>query len=158
MEIYLVRHGIAEEPAASLTDPQRALTPEGLEKTRRVAAAFSRRIESVDTILHSPYRRARETAEIFHANWPRASLRSVEGITPNDPPESGWRVLAQHAPGANRLMLVAHEPHLSGLASLLLTGRSDAWIQFKKAGIAGFQWNGRGNGELLFLLPPKFLL
>ena len=69
MEIYVVRHGIAidrEDPKCP-PDPERYLTEEGIEKTKRVAAAVAALTASPDLLLSSPYVRAMQTAEIFAA-------------------------------------------------------------------------------------------
>lgn len=161
MEVYLVRHGIAEDPyRASLSgksDADRELTPEGREKTAKVAKAFSGIVGEVGLILHSPYVRARETAEIFRRFYPGADLSEGAGLRPHDPPSFGLASIAEKLDRKN-VMVVGHEPHLSALTSLLLSGNTEGSIQFKKAGIAGFEWGGRGYSRLLFLLPPRFLL
>ena len=69
MEIYVVRHGIAidrEDPKCP-PDPERYLTEEGIEKTKRVAAAVAALSSTPDVLLSSPYVRATQTAEIFAA-------------------------------------------------------------------------------------------
>lgn len=161
MEVYLVRHGIAEDPyRASLSgksDADRELTPEGREKTTKVARAFRSVVTDVGLILHSPYVRARETAEIFHRFFPGAEIAEAAGLRPHDPPSFGLASISEKLDRHN-VMVVGHEPHLSALTSLLVAGNTDASIQFKKAGIAGFEWGGRGYSRLLFLLPPRFLL
>ena len=64
MEIYILRHGIAEEAHGGMRDADRALTPEGAKKLQHVL----RRARAIDVqppvILTSPYRRARETAQV----------------------------------------------------------------------------------------------
>lgn len=157
MEIYLVRHGIAEDPKIGQQDSDRALTAEGRDKTAWVAKALRREIGAVPFIVHSPYLRARETAEIFHRHFPEAELRMGQGLRPHDPPEVGLSSALEIA-GKKTAMIVGHEPHLGMLASHILTGDVQASIQFKKAGVAAFEWAGAGFSRLLFLLPPKFLL
>jgi phosphohistidine phosphatase len=61
VQIYLLRHGIAED---STPDSERALTAEGREKLRRVLARARSADVTPSLILSSPYRRAIETAEI----------------------------------------------------------------------------------------------
>lgn len=153
MEVFLVRHGIAEDHAAS--DEARQLTAEGRRKTEAVAAAFRKRVGKLDLILHSPYLRAAETAAIFSAEFPKTPVQESPGITPYDEPESVRALIEKHS-GLKRLMIVAHEPLLSRSASLLLTGQESPILGFKKAGIAGIEWTEEG-GKLLFLLMPKFL-
>jgi len=64
MEIYILRHGIAEEAHGGMKDADRALTPEGAKKLQSVL----RRARTVEVqpsiIVTSPYRRAKETAQV----------------------------------------------------------------------------------------------
>src|ERR1700745_3310838 len=67
MELYLVRHAIAEESSSTGRDADRALTREGEAKMRRVAQGLRAIEVRLDLILTSPYRRAAETAEVLAA-------------------------------------------------------------------------------------------
>lgn len=158
MEIYLVRHGIAEDSSASGRDADRKLTEEGAEKTERVAKAFAKKVPEIDVILHSPYRRARETAVIFSDVYPKAKLVEGKGLTPFD--KAGFALpQLEEIPQGKKVMLVGHEPHLSCLASLLITGSDRPVLEFKKAGIAGIGClNGLESCYLMFLLTPKMML
>ena len=62
--IYLMRHGIAADPAPGMSDADRALTPDGVRKTVRVAAGLAKLGVKPDVILSSPLRRAEETAHL----------------------------------------------------------------------------------------------
>jgi phosphohistidine phosphatase len=157
MEIYLVRHGIAQDPVDAPSDAARCLTEEGIEKTTRVAHEFRKRISRVDVIFHSPYLRAAETARIFAAEFPKAKLISSGGLTPHDEPRSALPLIAA-AKESGAVMLVGHEPHLSSLASRLMTGQDTPLVEFKKAGIAGFESYGDlERCRLSFFLSPKWL-
>src|ERR1700686_4214330 len=63
MDIWLLRHAVAEEVSASGRDADRALTPDGLRRAERVARGLAALEPSIDLVLTSPYRRARQTAE-----------------------------------------------------------------------------------------------
>lgn len=154
MELYLVRHGIAEEVSASGTDADRRLTSEGIHKVEKVAKGFAKKIEGLDIILHSTFLRARETAEIFRQHYPGAKFQEVKGITPMDAPSKALALVEMHA-NLDRVMIVGHEPHLSGLAALLLNGTDERILEFKRAGIAAIDWGGKGASQLLFFLPPR---
>ncbi|MGZ3660497.1 MAG: phosphohistidine phosphatase SixA [Bdellovibrionota bacterium] len=157
MLIYLVRHGIAEDPTTASSDAERRLTEEGREKTERVAKAFHKRVSKVDLIFHSPYLRALETAQIFSAEFPRAKMQAAKGLTPHDEAKSALPLLNGFG-SEESVMIVGHEPHLSTLASLLLTGKSSPILEFKKAGVAGIESHGALQGSrLCFLLTPKWL-
>jgi phosphohistidine phosphatase len=156
VELYLVRHGIAEEVAES--DAERALTPDGISKAKKVAKAFAKRVSGVELILHSPYRRARETAEIFAASYPKAKLQVAKNITPHDKAHIALAMLSNVGQGA-KVMVVGHEPHLSCLASLLITGSERPVLEFRKAGIAGIACTGNLQScYLMFLLTPKMMI
>lgn len=156
MEIYLVRHGIPEEGRPGQDDSERRLSREGFEITEKVARAFAARVPNVGMILHSPYLRAQETAAIFHKFYPGVETRVAPKIRPHDPPE----LALGYMEGAelDSLMLVGHEPFMSSLASLLITGSPRPVLSFDRAGIAGIEWEGRRTGRLLFLLTPGFLI
>jgi len=157
MEIYLVRHGIAEDNADTNTDADRRLTAEGVARTGRVAKNFSKRISDIELIIHSPYKRAEETAKIFAEYYPDAEVKEGKGLTPFDKARMAMPLLSELPQGA-KVMLVGHEPHLSCLASLLMTGSEHPVLEFRKAGIAGLACTGNlQHCYLMFLLTPKFL-
>ncbi len=160
MEIFLVRHGIAEEPEVAQRegrgDEDRRLTSEGQDKTAAVAKRFAVKINNVDRIVHSSLRRARETAEIFARYFPEAELQEISGLAPYDSPEAFCQWLEKE--GEERLMVVGHEPFLGNLLGLMITGRPLSFVAFRKAGIAGVEWQGKGRSQLCWLLPPKWLL
>lgn len=156
MEIYLLRHAAAEDPIdhSEAADAARALTKEGREKAKSVAMELQKRVKHVDIILHSPLRRAVQTAECF-APFYNCVQKELEGLKPTDDPNIALDQISRS--GNERVLIVGHEPNLSILGALLLTGNKATLFSFKKCGVAGFEWNGK-NAHLLFLLSPKFLL
>jgi phosphohistidine phosphatase len=161
MEILLVRHGIAESEMAALRsgrrDEERRLTAEGIRETEAVADALRQRISSVDRIFHSPFLRAKETAEIFAKRFSEAAIEQVNGFTP----ESDPRELADFLSGTARtscVMIVSHEPYLSAALSHLLTGGFRLSTGFERTGVASVEWAGAGASRLNYFLSPKVLL
>jgi phosphohistidine phosphatase len=63
MEIYLLRHGDAEE-SLRIPDEERSLTPEGRRKVGDVLLRARAAGSAPSLILSSPLRRAVETAEL----------------------------------------------------------------------------------------------
>lgn len=122
MKIYLLRHAQA---APAYPDASRPLTQAGLGDVRRLAK-FLKSSEAFhpDLIWRSPYRRAVETTEQLLAGLGDATVPVVErsDLTPNDRPESLLADLASS--GHGDLLLVGHNPHLSILAALLLSGEA----------------------------------
>jgi phosphohistidine phosphatase len=101
--------------------------------------------------------RARETAEIFSSEFPDAKTRVSEALIPSHNVRETLGLLRDF-PMEEKVMVVGHEPHLSTLASYLLTGKETTIVEFRKAGIARIDWHGSGQGTLVFLLQPKFLV
>jgi phosphohistidine phosphatase len=131
MQIYLLRHGIAEEARSGQPDAERALTPEGKEKLRRV-------LKSADPqpglILSSPYRRAVETAEIAaEVLGYRGTIVKTSALTPEASPYGVWEEIRQHAQ-APSILLASHEPLMSSTVALLL-GCPTLMVDMKKAAL-----------------------
>ena len=145
--LYLMRHGIAAEPARGVADADRALTDEGVEKTTRVAEGLRALDVRPDAILSSPLVRAHETARLageILAPDCEIELRQVlaGGVVPED------IVTGLRPPrGAQQLLLVGHQPDLGELASYLLTGSGQlSPLPFRKAAVAAIEISG---------LPPR---
>ena len=157
MEIYILRHGIAEEATGGMKDADRALTSEGATKLETVL----RRARAVDVeppiILTSPYRRARETAEIA-AKTLRGKSTLVESaaLVPESSPEAVWDDIRAHKSEA-QVMAVGHEPLLSALFAYLL-GDPSLQVDLKKGGLGRIdvdRFTGQPRGVLKWLIYPK---
>ena len=137
MNLYLLRHAIAEERSGSSPagDAQRRLTQEGARKMRRIAKGMKASKLSFDLILTSPYPRARETATIVAETF--GAVKKVElapALAPHGNPKQLIDDLHRHHPDRKHVLLVGHEPYLSRLISLLLTGDTRMVINLKKGG------------------------
>ena len=158
MEIYILRHGIAEEARGA--DSERALTQEGKKKLREVLR-LARELEvSPSLILTSPYKRALETAELAaDVLGSKEPLITAEALVPTGAPEDVWHEIRTHK-NADELMVVGHEPLLSTLIGFLL-GYPSMQIDLKKGGLARVtidQFGPQPRGTLKWLLPPKVAL
>lgn len=160
MDLYLVRHAIAEESAASGKDADRALTAEGKSRMRAAAEGLRALGVQFDLLLTSPYRRAVETADIVSRVLGGIETRVLPELAAGgDLPAllTALRPLRQ----AQSLALVGHQPDLGYLASQVMTGSPDACpLAFKKGGVACFEIpTARGplRGDLLWLMAPKQL-
>jgi len=159
--LYLLRHGIAADAAAGLSDADRALTAEGARKLKGIAGGLKRLGLSPDVVLSSPLRRAQETAAVL-----------VAGVNPSLPVEVYDRLAPGHSAsdvvsalrpyrGAQQIVLVGHQPDLGELASYLLTGAPGRVpFAFKKGGVAAIEVSSvppRSAGLLLWFATPKML-
>jgi phosphohistidine phosphatase len=157
MEVYIVRHGIAEDaPKKGGGDAARALTEEGKQKMKEAAEGFARLGISVDRILSSPLIRAKQTAEIL-AKALGMKVDEMEELGPGHTPEEVCSRISKMSK-LKSVMLVGHEPNCSMLASYLLDGSGSLEIQFKKGAICRVDGAmSRQSGALIWHLPPQSL-
>lgn len=134
MQIYLLRHGAAEEGGSSGNDGDRALTDDGRRKLRQVLENASAAGVNPTLILSSPLKRAIQTAEIARdvLGYKNNILRT-KALAPGSSVGDVWDEIRVH-PDEASLMLVGHNPQLGELAAYLL-GSPDMDIDFKKGAI-----------------------
>ncbi len=159
MQLCLVRHGIATERGHGdyRDDALRPLTAEGREKMTAAAAGIARMFDA-QLVLSSPLVRARQTADILVVASGGTKLRTHDGLANGDHESV---LLAAAAAKVDRVALVGHEPLMSELLSLLLTG-SEGRLRsgFKKGGAAVVDFDGpprAGLGRLVWAMPPAAL-
>ncbi len=162
MRLYVLRHGTAEtEPPPGGDDGARRLTARGREKVREAAAGMRALGLKFDAILASPLPRAAETAELVAAAYaggpsPETLAALSTGVTPADM-VAALKPYERH----DHLMIVGHEPGLSGIASLLLTGSANSvgFVLKKSAMIALELHDGleRGGAQLLWMFTARHL-
>lgn len=139
MKLYLLRHGDAADPGDQRysTDAARPLTPKGIKRTRQLANGLRQMGVTFDLIFSSPLLRAKQTAEIVARSL---KLERQLHFTNHLALEGAYvDILGQveHAqPEAQTVLLVGHEPYLSGLISLLCTGGPALGLTLKKGGLA----------------------
>ncbi|MBL8724999.1 MAG: phosphohistidine phosphatase SixA [Planctomycetes bacterium] len=133
MRIYLLRHGIAEDRAASGHDHDRALTEEGWRRLRKAARTWRALVPKPAQVWVSPLRRARETAEVFCAALDAPPARVEPSLTPESGCQTVARLLeAEQIAGVDSIAVIGHEPHLGHLLGLLLTGQRHLPMPLKK--------------------------
>ncbi|NWF84891.1 MAG: phosphohistidine phosphatase SixA [Bryobacteraceae bacterium] len=157
MQIYLLRHGIAEETSASGKDADRRLTPEGRKRLAAVLKKAGSAGVEPSLILTSPLVRARQTAEMAAKalKCPRAPLLS-EALAPGGEPEQVWEELRLHR-GEAQVLLAGHEPLFSRLAAFLLNAPT-LEVDFKKGALLRVDCESLGprpRGTLRWFLAPK---
>ncbi len=141
MELYLLRHGIAEDAAISRRDADRALTPEGKKRLREILKVALEAELRPTLILSSPYKRAKDTAAIAVKSLGyTADVLETNALVPNAHPNELWEEVRMHKSEA-KLLLVSHEPLLSMAASLLLNS-SGLRVDFKKGAIMRIDLEG----------------
>jgi phosphohistidine phosphatase len=157
MELYILRHGIAEESSASGRDEDRQLTAEGRRKLREVLRTAARAGLQPSLILSSPYARAMQTAQAA------ADLLGYEGeilkaaaLVPEARSDDVWQEIRTHRE-ERQVLLASHNPLCAGLAAYLL-GSPQLYVDFKKGAILRVdldQFGSAPRGVLRWMLVPK---
>jgi phosphohistidine phosphatase len=161
MDLYLVRHAIAEQRDARRwpDDAQRPLTREGAERFHGVARGLRALGVRVDAVLSSSYARARSTAHILEAEarWP-APVGWTE-LHPQVDPRACVDSIFERP--EHTLALVGHQPQLSRVASLLVAGEPEAFrLELRKGGVVFLRATdglAPGTGVLRWSASPKML-
>ncbi|MBU7583917.1 MAG: phosphohistidine phosphatase SixA [Nostoc sp. TH1S01] len=164
MELYLIRHGIAQERQAGIKDEERELTKEGRQKTEKVAQRLLKLDLQFNLIVTSPLVRARQTAEILVATGLSSQLEESPHLAPGGH-LSSWLVYwlePKNYSQNTQIALVGHEPDLSNWAEILLWGEVKGCLVLKKAGMIGVKLPEAGavvgRSQMFWLTPPKYLL
>lgn len=164
MDLYFLRHAIAVDRDAPgfKNDFDRPLTPDGEQKLRRVTKAMRNLQLTFDLVLSSPYVRARETAEIVASTLSlRKKLEFRDSLGVDGNPRELIVEVGGLEPAPASLLLVGHEPYLSSLISLLVTGASRSSFGLKKAGLCRLSVESLKIGRcarLEWLLTPRQML
>jgi phosphohistidine phosphatase len=156
MNLYLLRHGIAEEHAASGRDEDRELTEEGREKLTKVLQRAARSGVKPDVIMSSPYKRAVQTARLATRLLEGPELTLTETATPYADPRALWGEVKQKAE-AESILVASHEPFLSHTVSYLLDSPGMK-VEIKKGAMVSIGFEGlRGEprGILQWMLIPR---
>jgi phosphohistidine phosphatase len=164
MNLYILRHGIAADldTHGLANDADRPLTPEGERKVWQIAEAIEKLELSFDLILSSPYLRARRTAEIVAEHMEAGrKLELSDTLTPDGSTRRLVDLLNRVRPSPESILLVGHEPYLSGLISLLVSGKETFGVVMKKGGLCKLTIDSLKHGrcaDLQWLLTPKQML
>ncbi len=137
MNLYIVRHAIAVQRGTpgDDDDSQRPLTDDGRKKMKKIVKGLHQLDIQLNTILSSPYVRARDTAKILASEF---KLKNQPSFSDHLIPPGNFEALIdeiQNKYDVENIALVGHEPMLSQLISWLTTGNTDMNINFKKGGV-----------------------
>jgi len=112
-----------------------------------------------DLILSSPLLRAKQTAEIVAKNLKlKERLKFSDELKPDGGVKNLFRQLSELKPVPENILFVGHEPYLSRLIFLLVSGGENVAIDFKKGGLCKLEVEKLRTGKcatLAWLLTPK---
>lgn len=140
MNLYIVRHAIAEQRdshSSEEEDSQRPLTDTGRKKFRQIALRLGQLGTRLDLILTSPYLRAADTARILQKklDLQNDKLVIVDDLSPVGDQDRLITHINDQYGSVQNIALVGHEPGLSRLISVLLSGDPTLPITLKKGGV-----------------------
>lgn len=131
--IVLVRHGMAEQAEEGMSDMARALTCKGRHKSDKTGRGLSALLGSVDLLACSPLLRAVQTADMLDEHLHVSRREETRLLEPSADPTAVLERLNTE-PEIEMAVLVGHEPQLSSIAALALTGEPQGFLAFSKAG------------------------
>ncbi len=157
MDLYFLRHGLAEDRADwTDNDDARPLTKPGKKRMADEAKALAHLKLNLDAVMTSPLVRARQTADIVAKH-----LNAQDGVVEDKRLAPGFnmsklREIVREHENAQALMIVGHEPDFSETIGALIGG---ARVAIKKGGLAYINVTSTSplQGELVWLVPPKVL-
>ena len=156
MEIYLLRHGIAEDARPGRPDAERALTDAGREKLRRVLKRARQAGVTPTAILSSPYRRALETAEVaVEVLGFQGKVVRTRALIPEASPFDVWEEIRPRK-DERSILLSGHEPLMSSMVAFLLDSPA-MQVDMKKAALVRVDCDRFGpepRGVLKWMLTP----
>lgn len=160
MRLYVMRHGIAidsADPAAPAEDADRALTAEGVERTRAALQGLISFGAVVDRVVTSPHLRCTQTAQLASEvlGVPRFSVESHSGLAPAA--DFGELIAGLRRLPDDGVLLIGHSPDVDKITAALL-GLTAPITALKKAGLVVLQLRtGQEVAKLAGVFEPKVL-
>ncbi|HTE44033.1 MAG TPA: histidine phosphatase family protein [Gemmatimonadaceae bacterium] len=163
MRLLIVRHAIAEDKdvwaQTSQDDDARPLTDLGKRKMVRVARGLRKIVGPINLLAASPLVRAQQTAAIVAAEYKGLPIETTSVLVPGKPLAEFAKWLVDRG-DSELVAVVGHEPHLSALATWLITGVEKSRIELKKGAACLIQFDGmpkKAGGSLSWSLAPAHL-
>jgi phosphohistidine phosphatase len=159
VEVYLVRHGVAEERGEDWPDDsKRPLTNAGIAKLRKEARGLVALGVTIDQIVTSPLVRTRQTADVLAETLKnKPPIVASDALAPAGTPSAVMQEIARHV-RKGRIALVGHEPNLGELAAQLIGAKTP--LEFKKGGVCRIDFDvlpPKGTGALRWFVTPRML-
>lgn len=131
----VVRHGKAADTAPSGRDADRALTGPGIEEMERIAVALAATTPPLELVLASPFRRARQTADIVARALDDVPVHEAPALASGAAPEAMMEALTGYCEeSGGGIALVGHEPDLGHFISYALAASTRSFHQLRKGG------------------------
>ena len=160
MDLYVVRHAVAEEPVPGAADADRELTPDGVRKLKRAIRGMRALDLRFGRVLTSPWRRAVHTAELLGSLVDEPTPVTSELLCASPRAELLAQIAEVTAASKRGTAVVGHEPWLGELVAWLAFGdaRFGEALDLKKSGLVWLSGSAVPGGMMIrAILPPKLL-
>jgi phosphohistidine phosphatase len=162
MKLYVLRHGDAVEHGdPRYKENERPLTPKGTQRTKQLAHMLREMETTFDAILSSPLTRARQTAEIVARSLKlEAKMEFTDHLSLSGSMQKLVEAINAIRPVPAGVLLVGHEPYLSGFISLLCIGGPNLPLKMKKGALCRLEVGRLSCGQcavLEWLLQPRLI-
>lgn len=155
MRVWLIRHSNAVEAGRfDGADADRPLTGEGNRRARRFFRSLASLHPRPDVVIASEAVRARETADFFCRAFELSRFRIDAALNPDAPARCIVQIIRRHRKTCPFLVIIGHEPALSGAASQL-TSAGHLSLKLRKCGLVELEIPSRGKPVLLGLQAPR---
>jgi phosphohistidine phosphatase len=155
MNLYLIRHSIAENISADKKDFDRELTAEGKTVILNSVKIWQNYIKKLDVILTSPLIRAVQTSELISSEFNPVPVIIKDNNLGTGSHTSDLIELLDSLEFED-VAVVGHQPDLSFHISNFC-GKNGFSIAFPPAAIAKVEFDNSikyGRGKLIFIIPP----
>jgi phosphohistidine phosphatase len=160
--LYIVRHAKASWDFPDLPDVERPLLEKGINNTKRIVRELNEKNITVDMIICSHAKRARETASLIAKglNYPAEKIEVSPNIYQVDRDEI-FNIIFSQRDELDSLMIVGHNPTLTQFANLYL---DEALDFLPTSGVASISFETEKWIEVIkakyktnFIIYPKML-
>lgn len=155
MFLYLMRHAnagtVRENPELDLT---RGLVKEGKEQCMLMARVLGALKAPVDTIVASPLKRARQTAQLVGTELGFDGTVEVSPALGLNATYADFQKMLDKYAGREGVLVVGHNPGIFQFLGRMITGNGGAAIRMRKGSIACVRAD-RHPPRLQWLLDPR---
>jgi len=155
MNLYLIRHSLAENISTDKKDFDRELTEEGKSIITKASVAWKNYLGQLDIVFTSPLTRALQTAVILSTN-----LQETPNIIKDNNLGTGSRtsdlIDLLNSFDYKNVAVVGHQPDLSHHINNFC-GIGSFNLAFPPASLAKIEFENRikyGKGRLIYFIPP----
>ncbi|MGC8770052.1 MAG: phosphohistidine phosphatase SixA [Brevinematia bacterium] len=142
MEIYIVRHALAENADEKKDDKDRSLIDKGFKETKAIGKILKKLDVKPDLLVSSPLTRAIQTADIIASklNY-KKKINVAKELLPESKPEDILNLITSKIGSkVKSLIIVGHMPLLGEFISFLL-GIKNFVFEIEKSGVYIIEMN-----------------